>query len=278
MQRSTAIVALAAVLSALAGAAENSSPQDISILRGGWFADVNGERHVVHLVANSTAINGIYCTDCTRPASLGVIDDAKPTRDGWRFTLYQGEASKRVTTIFGQLRNQQLILRKGSADKPIWLALNRANQLAKPAPSRNNPAGNAAPARPPAPAYISPGTPEPLSTAAIAGLWLAGAGPNKQYFSFKPFRGGLRGLVCGSCDDPNNMAVLDGIRIEGTTLHFDIAHEDNGLAFAEHGPHRNVSRAQIARNEMHLWVIPSFEPATFTPIEMTLLGPVRNAP
>jgi hypothetical protein len=274
MQRSTVIVALVAVLSALPSAAQSSSPQDINSLRGGWFADVNGERHIVHLVANGAALSGIYCTDCTQPRTLGVIDDFKVTDDGLRFTLYQGDLGKQRTPVFGQLRNQQLTLRKGGANTAIWLTMHRARTIAKPPPAPRN--GTTTP-RPPAAAYVSPASAETLNTAAVAGLWLAGAGPNKQYFSFKQFRGGLRGLVCGSCDDPNNMAVLDGVRIEGTTLHFDIVHEDNGLAFAEHGPHRNVSRAQLSRNEMHLWVIPSFEPASFTPIEMTLLGPIRAA-
>jgi hypothetical protein len=83
-------------------------------------------------------------------------------------------------------------------------------------------------------------------------------------------------MVCGPCDSVIDMAPLEGISVNGTKLHFDIVHEDNGIALEQHGPHANVTDAVVSRNEMHLSVIPSYEPPTFTPFEMTLLGPVRS--
>ena len=38
----------------------------------------------------------------------------------------------------------------------------------------------------------------------------------------------LRGMVCGTCDNPYTMAALDDFRIEGDTLTFNILHEDWG--------------------------------------------------
>jgi hypothetical protein len=35
-------------------------------------------------------------------------------------------------------------------------------------------------------------------------------------------------------------------------------------------------RATIARNELHMWVVPSYEPADFVPLEITMLGPIRE--
>ena len=136
----------------------------------------------------------------------------------------------------------------------------------------------AATARPPAPRvnYVAPGPAEALSPAKVAGLWLTGAGPNKQYFMFKQVGSGLLGLVCGPCNDTDIMAPLEDVKIDGTTLEFSIVHESNGRAFYDKGPFANVVRATLARNEMHLSVVPSYEAAGFTPIEMNLLGPVKQ--
>ena len=111
----------------------------------------------------------------------------------------------------------------------------------------------------------------------VAGLWLSGNGTNKQYFISKRHKSGLRGLVCGPCDNPLVFAPLDNIRLEDTTLHFDIVHEDNGFGFAEHGPFRNLTQARIAMNEMLLSTVASYEPDA-PPFEMTLLGPVQFRP
>lgn len=79
----------------------------------------------------------------------------------------------------------------------------------------------AAPGGPPArPAYVPPGPAEVLSPAKVVGLWLRGEGPDKQYFMFKQAGPQLLGLGCGLCDDPNYMAPLDRISIDGTTLRF----------------------------------------------------------
>ena len=36
----------------------------------------------------------------------------------------------------------------------------------------------------------------------------------------------LRGMVCGTCDNPYTMAALDDVRIEGDLLKFNLLHED----------------------------------------------------
>jgi hypothetical protein len=69
------------------------------------------------------------------------------------------------------------------------------------------------------------------------------------------------------------MAPLDGFTIDGSELRFNIVHEDTGGADL-HGPFNNVAHATLARNELHLKVIPSYAPPDSPPIEMTLLGPV----
>ena len=92
---------------------------------------------------------------------------------------------------------------------------------------------------PPPPAYVPPGPAEALSPAKVAGLWLRGDGPGKQYFMFKEVGAQVLGLGCGPCDDPNFMAPLDRISINGTTLRFSIIHENNAKAFYDKGPFSN---------------------------------------
>ncbi len=58
-------------------------------------------------------------------------------------------------------------------------------------------------------------------------MWLGfGVGAPKQYFIIKKVGTRLRGMVCGTCDNPYTMAALDDFQIEGDTLKFNILHED----------------------------------------------------
>jgi hypothetical protein len=51
-------------------------------------------------------------------------------------------------------------------------------------------------------------------------------GAPKQFFIIKRVGNRLRGMVCGTCDNPYTMAALDDFTIEGDTLKFNILHED----------------------------------------------------
>jgi len=92
---------------------------------------------------------------------------------------------------------------------------------------------------------------------------------------FKQVGSQLLGLGCGPCDDPNHQGPLDRISIDGTTLRFSIVHENNAPAFYDKGPFSNDVTASIARYEMHLLVVPSYEAAGFKPLEITMLGPIK---
>jgi len=61
------------------------------------------------------------------------------------------------------------------------------------------------------------------------GLAYIQPGPWKSKLTEKDVVGDrLRGMVCGTCDNPYTMAALDDFRIEGDTLTFNILHEDWG--------------------------------------------------
>jgi len=78
--------------------------------------------------------------------------------------------------------------------------------------------------------YIQPGPwKSKLTEKDVIGVWLGfGVGAPKQFFIIKKVGDRLRGMVCGTCDNPYTMAALDDFRIEGDTLRFNILHEDWG--------------------------------------------------
>jgi hypothetical protein len=256
---------------AVAMLAASAHAQNADSVRGGWMADVGGVRHIYMLTVRGTAVTGTYCIECSNVDHLAFIDNGVLEPDGLRFDVHNpgpGAYTDRVQAklVDGELRITRQ--RSGSSAAATTMTLRRSTApLPAPAPAAP------APARP---AYVTPGPAEELSPGKVAGVWLAGAGPGKQYFMFKQVGTQVLGLVCGPCDNTSNMAPLDRISIEGTVLRFSIVHENNGRAFHDEGPFSNDARASVARHEMHLLVVPSYESAGFTPIEMTLLGPIQE--
>ena len=82
----------------------------------------------------------------------------------------------------------------------------------------------------PRPRYIQPGPwKSALTEKDVIGVWLGfGVGAPKQYFIIRKVGNKLRGMVCGTCDNPYTMAALDDFEIQGDMLKFNILHEDWG--------------------------------------------------
>jgi hypothetical protein len=78
--------------------------------------------------------------------------------------------------------------------------------------------------------YIQPGPwKSTLTEQDVIGVWFGfGVGAPKQYFIIRKVGESLRGMVCGTCDNPYTMAALDDFRIEGDAMRFSILHEDWG--------------------------------------------------
>jgi len=259
------IVAATALLT-LCAPADAQRAQDI---RGNWIADVDGVRHIYLLIVSDGAVTGTYCVDCNDPSNLAFVLDGTLEVDGVNFTVYHdpGDAAPFRDEVVGKLLDGALQIerrREGTSGPGVSMT------LVRPVP----PAPTAIPVPPQRPSYNPPGPPEPITAEKVAGLWIAGTGPGKQYFMIRRVGDQLLGMVCGPCFEPFNMAPLDSFVIDGDELHFDIVHEDtNGFPRSE--PWVNAARALMSRNEMHLFVVPSFEdPETFTPFDMTLIGPV----
>jgi len=122
--------------------------------------------------------------------------------------------------------------------------------------------------------YVPPGPNEPLTPSKVAGVWLWGTGPGKQYFIFRQVGNEIRGVVCGPCDNPFTFGALDGGTISGDTFRFNIVHEDWGTGI-QNGPFNNQATATISMNEMRIATRQDNQPATTPTLDMTLLGPMR---
>src|SRR5262245_57178206 len=98
--------------------------------------------------------------------------------------------------------------------------------------------------------WLQPGPwKNPLTVDDVVGAWIGfGTGVNKQYFIFRRVGNGLRGMVCGRCDNPFTLAALDDIEIRGDTLHFKILHD--GWGDSSSLPFDKWVTARIAANEM----------------------------
>jgi hypothetical protein len=89
----------------------------------------------------------------------------------------------------------------------------------------------------------------PLTIDDVVGAWIGfGTGVNKQYFIFRRVGNGLRGMVCGRCDNPFTLAALDDVEIRGDTLHFKILHD--GWGDSATLPFDKWVTARIVANEM----------------------------
>jgi hypothetical protein len=234
------VVMLIAVL-AVAGVASGQNADDY---RGGWRTD-SGEAHTYEFSIRGTTVRGIYCTYCADATTLAFVDGTfgpggltfdvthvntdGSTRYKDKATATFNNGSLVVTGTSGARGGgsfRRVLIKDPRGPDPIPVMV---SVLPKGAPvpgdiRRRNPDG--ADGLP----YIQPGPwKSKLTEKDVVGVWLGfGVGAPKQYFIIKKVGNTLRGMVCGTCDNPYTMAALDDFRIEGDTLKFNILHEDWG--------------------------------------------------
>ena len=228
--------------------------QNADDYRGGWRTD-SGEAHTYEFSIRGATVRGIYCTYCADATTLAFVDGTFGP-DGMRFEVTHVNADgstaykdKAVATYSGGRltvtgtsgarggRAFQRVLNKdprGPDPIPAMVSVLPKGPPVPANPQRRNPDG--ADGLP----YIQPGPwKSTLTEKDVAGVWLGfGVGAPKQFFIIRRVGGRLRGMVCGTCDNPYTMAALDDFRIDGDTLTFDILHEDWGdgelPTFAKH--------------------------------------------
>ncbi len=258
------VIMLLAVLGAL-GVARGAWALDAHDVRGGWETTVDGVEHILEFRIQGDRVTGVYCTVCDDPATLAFID-GKLSADDLSFvvthvrddgsTAYQDQATARF-------QNGQLLVggRSGApGGGPFTWTMHK------------DPRGPAPPAAPGVirlrPPYLQAAPWEHVTPEKLVGVWLAGAGVNKQYFIIRKVGNTLRGVVCGPCDNPYTMGALEDFFIQDYTVLFTICHEDWGVGSL---PYRHEVLAHIAKSEMRMDVS---QHNIQRVISMTLFGPL----
>jgi len=200
-------------------------------------------------------VRGIYCTYCADATTLAFVD-GRFGPDGLAFivthvkadgsTAYKDKAMARVdngklivkatTGAPGGGAFERVLIKDPRGPDPLPVIVSVLPK-APPVPAvRINQQGIGAPV----PRYIQPGPwKSTLTQHDVIGVWLGfGVGAPKQYFIIRKVGDKLRGMVCGTCDNPYTMAALDDFEIQGDLLKFNILHEDWGdgalPTFAKH--------------------------------------------
>jgi hypothetical protein len=222
--------------------------------RGGWRTD-QGEAHTYEFSIRGDQVRGIYCTYCADATTLAFVDGTLGP-DGIHFTVthvksdgstaYQDQATAKidngrliVTGTSGVKRGskfERTLIKDPRGPDPIPVIVSRLPKAPLVPAVAINQQGVGAPQR----IYIQPGPwKSPLTEKDVIGVWLGyGVGAPKQYFIIRKVGNKLRGMVCGTCDNPYTMAALDDFEIQGDILKFNILHEDWGdgpiPTFAKH--------------------------------------------
>ena len=292
------LLSLIAVLVALGGLSQGAWALDANQVRGGWETTADSGAHILEFSIRGTHVTGVYCTVCDDATTLarveGTLEAAQLSfviehvRDDGSIAA-RDQARARVEgdhlvvdgTAGAGGSPLHWIMRKDQRGPAPFGGVKIAEALPQPgAPAVNVAAyGKHGQALPPgglqlvrAP-WTQPGPWEPLSAAKLAGVWLTGSGPGKQYFIIRRAGDQLFGLVCGPCDNAYDMAALTNFSIDGDTLHFNIAHEDNGIGSL---PFYNQITAHLTRNELRLVsIVPDNQPPDARRAGgVSLLGPL----
>jgi hypothetical protein len=273
-----------------------ASAQNADDYRGGWRTD-SGEAHTYQFSIRGNKVRGIYCTYCADATTLAFVDGSFGP-DGITFDVTHVNAdgsTKHKDKAVAKFRDGRLIVtgtsgaRGGGRFERVLIKDPRGpdpipakvSVLPKDRPTvpgnpqrRNTDGADGLP-------YLQPGPwKSKLTEKDVIGVWLGfGVGAPKQFFIIKKVGDRLRGMVCGTCDNPYTMAALDDFRIEGDTLRFNILHEDWGdgeiPTFDKH------VTARVGWNEMRATTAadhqppppPRPQPSGFVP-GFSLVGPI----
>jgi hypothetical protein len=235
---------LLVLLLATWGLGQPATAQDADDYRGGWRTD-KGEAHTYEFSIRADKVRGIYCTYCADATTLGFVD-GKFGSNGITFvvthvnadggTAYQDQATARfdrgkliVTGTSGAASGgkfERTLIKDPRGPDPLPVIVSILPK-GPPVPAV---AINQQGVGTQRPRYIQPGPwKSTLAEKDVVGVWLGfGVGAPKQYFIIRKVGNKLRGMVCGTCDNPYTMAALDDFEIQGDTLKFNILHEDWG--------------------------------------------------
>jgi hypothetical protein len=232
------------LVAAVVAFAVPAAAQNADDYRGGWRTD-SGEAHTYEFSIRGATVRGIYCTYCADATTLAFVDGTFGP-DGITFevthvradgsTAHKDKAVAKFSagrlTVTGTSgapgggKFERVLIKdpRGPDPIPVMVSVLPKGPPVPASPQRRNQDG--ADGLP----YIQPGPwKSKLTEKDVIGVWLGfGVGAPKQFFIIKKVGDKLRGMVCGTCDNPYTMAALDDFVIEGDTLRFKILHEDWG--------------------------------------------------
>jgi hypothetical protein len=268
---------LIAVLAFAPAAASQNAPNapNADDYRGGWRTD-SGEAHTYQFSIRGATVRGVYCTYCADATTLAFVDGTfGPNGITFEVTHVKADGSTAYKDKATAKFNQGRLIVTGTSGAPGGRSFERVLIKDPRGPDPIPAMVSVLPKGPPVPAnparrnldgadglpYIQPGPwKSKLTDKDVIGVWLGfGVGAPKQFFIIKKVGDKLRGMVCGSCDNPYTMAALDDFVIEGDTLRFNILHEDWGdgeiATFAKH------VTARVGWNEMRAVTSADHQPA-----------------
>jgi hypothetical protein len=255
-------------------------------VRGGWIADVGGQRVYV-LKVRDGRISGIYCSDCTNPDEVAFLQDGKVEAGGIAFRVLHvaGPGAPYSEMVRGRLENGRLTSTRERARRLATVtSLTReprrtrnglswpADQLAAARTAGGPSAGATAEPRP----RLHPGLRRRRTGVTGARRMCHPArtsrclrrdrrpladrtGASGQHVTLHRVANQILGVICGPCDNPFTVWPIDSGVISGDrghTLTFNIVHEDTafpGTTFV--APFNTEVTATLSRAEMHLRVL-----------------------
>jgi hypothetical protein len=231
-------------------------------LSGTWSSGDRSSDLTFVFRVQGEAFLGIVCGQCDDPASIfriaeGRVLDAERISffivrdDGGPLFAKIGPYREHVS---GTLSGTQLTLqvrREGGSEPPTRMVLNRVVGKRDPA-SAGTPTGPAFPA-----------------ASAIDGRWVSVGRVAQQNLTLKVRGNRVSGVICGPCDDPNGVFLVEDGTLEGNAISFYIHH------FDAPGLRRNFMMGTITENVIKFkWVREGRENEPGG--EMTFIGPIRG--
>jgi len=244
------------------GCAQAASALDADYWRGGWRTELGSEPHIyLFSIDDNDQVHGIYCQNCSDLTTMGVIDGTWSEEGGFDITVTyldpdggMGASDEQYAMIEGNALivsdvdgvGELTLIKdpRGTGFASVYLLPPGTQPSLDPAEYQppEPPPEPAEPAEPDADEdlifngfhfadFWAPGEFKQITPEDLHGTWIAQydqQGMPKQYFTFLNVDGQVRGIVCGRCDNPWTMALLDNVEIEGDLLHFDIHHVDHG--------------------------------------------------
>ena len=236
-------------------------------ISGTWSSGAGPAEQTFVFRVQGDAFIGTVCGPCDDPATVfriadGRVVDAQHVSfavvhdDGGPLFKQYGPYRDQVTATLSGTQLTLQTRRDGGAEAPATVVLKRV--LGK-REAMANALGSATPPKP----------------SAIDGRWVAVGRTSQQNVTLKVRGNKVSGVICGPCNDPDGVFLIEDGTLDGNNISFYIHHIDTPYASVQaNGPGRNFMKGTIIGNVMKFkWVREGKENEPGG--EMVLTGPIR---